>query len=101
MNLVTQIVGLGSSFLCGVFVPQSMLGSGVLAAAKFLPAYWYVKAVEMLGGSEKFDGSRLAMYLLIELGFAAALMLIALVVNRVKYTGAAIKLPKLAAEPQK
>ncbi|MBR6070587.1 MAG: ABC transporter permease [Ruminococcus sp.] len=101
VNLVTQIVGLGSSFLCGVFVPQSMLGSGVLAAAKFLPAYWYVKAVEMLGGSEKFDGSRLAMYLLIELGFAAALMLIALVVNRVKYTGAAIKLPKLAAEPQK
>lgn len=101
VSLVTQIIGLGSSFLCGVFVPQSMLGDGVLAAAKFLPAYWYVKAVEMLGGSEKFDGSRLAMYILIELGFAVALMLTALVVSRVKYTGAAIKLPKLAAEPQK
>ncbi|MDO4863749.1 MAG: ABC transporter permease [Ruminococcus sp.] len=101
VSLVTQIIGLGSSFLCGVFVPMSLLGEGVLAAAKFLPAYWYVKATEMLGGNEKFDAERLAMYMLIELGFAVALMLIALVVNRVKYTGAAIKLPKLAGENAK
>ncbi len=78
-----------------------MLGEGVLAAAKFLPAYWYVKVMEMLSGSEAFNGSRLAMYMLIELGFAVALLLIALVVNRVKYSSAAIKLPKLTAQPQK
>ena len=101
VNLLTQIIGLGSSFLCGVFIPQSMLGEGVLAAAKFLPAYWYVKVMEMLSGSEAFNGSRLAMYMLIELGFAVALLLIALVVIRVKYSSAAIKLPKLTAQPQK
>ncbi len=101
VNLMTQIIGLGSSFLCGVFIPQSMLGDSVLAAAKFLPAYWYVKVVEMLSGTEAFNGERLAMYMLIELGFAVALLLIALVVNRVKYSSAAIKLPKLAQGTEK
>ncbi len=100
VNLLTQIIGLGSSFLCGVFIPQSMLGSGVLAAAKFLPAYWYVKVVEMLSGAEVFDGSKLAVYLLIEAGFAAALLMMSLVVNRIRYTSAAIKLPALRKEAQ-
>ncbi|SEK74104.1 ABC-2 type transport system permease protein [Ruminococcus sp. YRD2003] len=100
VNLMTQIIGLGSSFLCGVFIPQSMLGDGVLAAAKFLPAYWYVNVVEMLSGSEAFDGKRLAAYLLIECGFAAALLLIAVVVSRVKYTSTAIRLPRLAPKTQ-
>ena len=91
VNLMTQVIGLGSSFLCGVFVPLSLLSDSVIAAAKFLPAYWYVKVIEMLKGTEAFDGKRLAMYMLIESGFAIALMLIALVVNRMKYSSASVK----------
>ncbi|MBR1423570.1 MAG: ABC transporter permease [Ruminococcus sp.] len=44
LNVIIQVFGLGSSFLCGVFVPQEFLGSRVLTAAKVLPAYWYIKA---------------------------------------------------------
>lgn len=50
LNLVANIIGLGMSFLCGVFVPQSLLSKNVLAAARFLPAYWYIKNNNVLAG---------------------------------------------------
>ncbi len=87
VSLITQVVGLGMSFLCGIFVPMSMLGEGVLAAGRFLPAYWYIKANNMLAGSEPYDGSKLMQYMLIEAAFAVVLAILSLVVNRVKYTG--------------
>lgn len=83
-SVITQIVGLGMSFLCGVFVPISVLSDGVIAAARFLPAYWYIKANEMLNGNEAFDGGKLAGYLAIELAFAAVLLILTLVVRRSK-----------------
>lgn len=57
LNLVANIVGLSMSFLCGVFVPQQILPASVLNAARFLPAYWYIRANNMLGGfgKEVFD----------------------------------------------
>lgn len=39
-----NVFGLGSSFLCGAFVPQSMLSPFVLSIAKFLPSYWFIKS---------------------------------------------------------
>lgn len=39
---ISNVVSLGMAFLGGSFVPQSMLGSGVIAVAKFIPSYWYV-----------------------------------------------------------
>ena len=47
------------SFLCGSFVPQSILPDSVLSAARFLPAYWYIRANNMLAGfgSEVFDNN--------------------------------------------
>ncbi|MFQ6792454.1 MAG: ABC transporter permease [Thomasclavelia sp.] len=40
---IGNVFGLGSSFLCGAFVPQSMLSPFVLSIAKFLPSYWFIK----------------------------------------------------------
>lgn len=45
---MANVVGLGMCFLCGVFVPMRYLGTGVLAAARFLPAYWYETANNLL-----------------------------------------------------
>lgn len=75
LSMVSNVVSLGMSFLCGVFVPQSLLGSGVLTAAKFLPAYWFVRANNMLFGfsDEAFTKTKYFEYLGIELLFAAAL----------------------------
>lgn len=57
VNILANIISLGMAFLCGVFVPQSVLPDSVLGAAKFLPAYWYVRVNNMLGGfgKEVFD----------------------------------------------
>ena len=49
--MISQIFGLGMAFISGCFMPQSMLGNGILTVAKFLPAYWYVKANDILSGA--------------------------------------------------
>jgi ABC-2 type transport system permease protein len=52
INFINQAVSLGMSFMCGVFVRQSLLGDGVLKFAHILPTYWYVGANNLLVGSE-------------------------------------------------
>ena len=52
VGMISQIVGLGMSFLCGAFIPQTMLGSGVLAIGKLFPVYWYVRATDLLSGAQ-------------------------------------------------
>ena len=47
--MIANILGLGMSFLCGIFVPQAFLGNTVLAIGRFLPAYWYVRITNMFG----------------------------------------------------
>lgn len=42
-NGIVNVLALGSSFICGAFVPQDFLGSGVLKMAHLLPSYWFIK----------------------------------------------------------
>lgn len=42
ISAVSNILALGPSFISGVFVPQELLGQGVLNIAKTTPTYWYV-----------------------------------------------------------
>ena len=81
-SMITQVIGLGMSFICGVFVPLSILGDSVKAAARFLPAYWYIRANDMLNGRDPFSAGQFAVCLTIQLGFAAALFLMTLVIKR-------------------
>lgn len=90
VTFITQIVGLGMSFLCGVFVDQSLLGEGVLAVARFLPMYWYVRVNDMLAGVEVYDVSKIVQFMAIEALFAVVLAIITLLVRRLKYSEAAI-----------
>ncbi|MEG1732887.1 MAG: ABC transporter permease, partial [Longicatena sp.] len=43
INGISNVITLGSSFLCGAFVPQAFLSQGVLQISSFLPTYWYIK----------------------------------------------------------
>lgn len=91
-SAVTNVVSLGMSFICGVFVPQEMLGKTVLDIARFLPAYWYVKAVDDIKNMTAFSFQDMlpALYgMLIQLGFAAALFIVALVVTKQRRMSAA------------
>ncbi|MGN1224620.1 MAG: ABC transporter permease [Ruminococcus sp.] len=87
VNVISNIVGLGMSFLCGVFVPQSLLGEGVLQVGQFLPAYWYIKANNMLSGTsgEVFTTGQFLQYVGIEFLFAVALFAVTLVLQKAKH----------------
>ena len=87
VNVISNIVALGMSFLCGVFVDQSLLGEGVLSASRFLPAYWYVRANNMLSGmsDEVFSINSFMSFVGIEAIFAVALFAIIILINKVKH----------------
>lgn len=42
INGIINVVALGSSFLCGAFVPAQLLPNTVLNIAHILPSYWYI-----------------------------------------------------------
>lgn len=90
LNLITQALSLGMSFLCGIFIPMEVLSDGVLSVARFLPAYWYVKANNMIADIEPFSRSSVLTCYLVEFGFAVMLIILTLLVRKVKYSGAAI-----------
>jgi len=48
MSMMAQALGLGMAFLCGGFVPQTMLGEGVRTVAQVLPGFWYERANDIL-----------------------------------------------------
>ena len=52
INGITNVVGIGSSFLCGVFVPMSYLPESVVNMAHVLPTYYYVNANEIIAKLE-------------------------------------------------
>lgn len=86
LSLVSNVIGLGTSFLCGVFVPLWLLSDKVVAFSKFLPAYWYIRNNNMVSG---FTGEALEMStywknLGIQCIFAVAIFCIYLVVNQNK-----------------
>lgn len=94
VSMITQCVGLGMCFLCGVFVPQTMLSEGVLKAAKFLPAYWYEKVNDILSGSQSGAMGDVWMGILIEVGFLVALILVTAFVSMQRPQGSTLKIRK-------
>lgn len=48
INGIINVVALGSSFLCGAFVPMEWLPDTVLNIAHILPSYYYIKSNELL-----------------------------------------------------
>lgn len=58
-NSIANLISLGSSFICGAFVPQELLGSGVLSFARVLPSYWYIKTNNELSNITSYSFSSL------------------------------------------
>lgn len=84
-SAAANVVSLGMSFLCGVFVPQQLLSSSVVSISRFLPAYWYVSAVNAIDGLSSYTPSSITPILQdigIELGFAVAFALLSLLLFR-------------------
>ena len=84
INIVSNVVGLAMSFMCGVFVPQSMLSDGVLAVGRFMPMYWYTKANDMLTGAAMYSAGKVTECIAVEAGFCAALAAVALLIFKLR-----------------
>jgi ABC-2 type transport system permease protein len=52
---IVNVVALGSSFLCGAFVPVEYLPKTVLNIAHALPTYWYIQNNEITRTLEKIN----------------------------------------------
>lgn len=55
VNGIVNVFALGSSFLCGAFVPIEWLPQSIVNAAHVLPAYWYIQNNELTKTIEVFD----------------------------------------------
>ncbi|MEZ3488247.1 MAG: ABC transporter permease [Lachnospiraceae bacterium] len=89
ISAVVNVVSLGMSFLCGVFVDLEILGKGVRTFAQFLPAYWYEVANELLANNSVFShAQQMSLYTCygLQILFAAAILGIALVISRFSQT---------------
>ena len=84
VNMYVNAIGLGSSFICGIFVPRELLASGVIAAGRFFPAYWYVNVEEAASNLSIASTSTIVTGLSVQLLFALAMMTIALVIGNRK-----------------
>ena len=57
LNGIVNVLSLGMSFLCGVFVPLGYMNPSVRKVAMFLPVYWYEKANDLLTGFGSITGT--------------------------------------------
>lgn len=55
INGIVNVVALGSSFLCGAFVPMEWLPETVLNIAHILPSYYYISSNELLTQIEEIN----------------------------------------------
>ncbi|MBQ7563620.1 MAG: ABC transporter permease [Lachnospiraceae bacterium] len=69
VGMISQIFGLGMAFLCGAFIPQSMMDDKVLSAVRILPGYWYVRATDILSGAQTGTLQDVQNCFLIQAGF--------------------------------
>ncbi len=71
---IINVVALGSSFLCGAFVPVQWLPDAVLKIAHILPSYWYIQNNERIAKLETVEPAAIKPLLVngaVVLGFAA------------------------------
>lgn len=87
LSMVSNIVSLGMSFLCGIFVPLEYMGEGLVRAAHFLPAYWYITSADMIdhyAAGQELGGLFRGMG--IQLLFGAAFVCVGLAYSKAKMT---------------
>jgi len=87
INGIVNVVALGSSFLCGAFVPMQYIPTKVLNLAHLLPTYWYIKSNEDLKVMEVININTLKpvfINMLIILLFSLIFIIITNIISRKK-----------------
>ena len=79
---IINIVSIGSSFMCGVFVPAEWMPDAVVTLAHIFPSFYYVDNNRIFSTLEKFDGEHLAPVFL-NFGIMIAFTVVAIILNNV------------------
>lgn len=85
INGLVNVIALGSSFLCGAFVPPEYLPDTVLKIAHVLPSYWFIHANQTIKTIEVFDWNSISPMMI---NFAVLIffsVIFILITNRVSY----------------
>lgn len=89
INGIINVIGLGSSFLCGAFVPIEWMPEIVLKIAHILPSYWYIQTNEAVKTLEVININNLRpifINMAVVLGFAIIYVILANLVYKKKRT---------------
>lgn len=87
LNAVVNVITLGMSFVCGVFVSLEVLGTGIQNFARLLPVYWYEVTNTLIANNAVFNSEQLRELYIgygIQLLFAVAILCIALAISRIR-----------------
>lgn len=87
INGIVNVIALGSSFLCGAFVPSEWLPDSVLYVAHILPSYWYINTNDLLKNSEFLNSETLRpmiFNMIIIIAFSILFIVLANIVSRKK-----------------
>lgn len=82
VTAVMNVFSLGSSFLAGVFVPQSLLSQKALTIGKLFPSFYYVANNELI--VYNFDKDIYFKNILILIGFGVMIAILNLVIDRIR-----------------
>ena len=84
---IVNVIALGSSFLCGAFVPMEWLPDGVIKIAHILPSYYYISSNEILKTLEiiNFDTIKpILLNIIIILSFSIIFIILTNIVSKRK-----------------
>lgn len=84
---IVNVIALGSSFLCGAFVPMEWLLEGVIKIAHILPSYYYISSNEILKTLEiiNFDTIKpIVLNIIIILSFSIVFIILTNIVSKRK-----------------
>lgn len=87
INGIVNVIALGSSFLCGAFVPAEILPDTVLKIAHILPSYWYINTNELVKTIEEFNFETLKPIIInmgVIIGFSVLFVIITNIVSNKK-----------------
>lgn len=80
LSIWSNVLGLSTSFLCGVFVSRDLLPDKVVAFSRCLPTYWYINVTEELKHFRGSISSSVWISMGVQLLFAAAILSVTLVI---------------------
>ena len=86
---VNNVVSMGTAFISGAFVPQFLLGKGILTFAHILPNYYYVYNNDRIIEIQNFTWENLqkiVLYMGIQLLFALLFIVLSIIVSRKQAT---------------